>query len=402
MGEMNTLLYLAIASLTAFFIKRATGKIGLPIVTGYVIAGVILGISVLKIFHLNILDKLDIVNDFALGIIGFSIGSELRKSVFRDLGKSIMLIAFCESIGAFILVTCVMYAIEPSKIYQALILGSVASATAPAATVYVIQQYKAKGPLSSTILAVVGIDDAFALIIFVFSSIIAKNMMQATQISALTVVLVPLKEIIFSVLVGVVLSLIYVWIFRKVRFPDDLLLGLAAFLLFALGVCNMFGLSSLLAAMTIGVGVTNMDPMLSNRSYKITENLSPLFFAYFFIFAGAHLNVSLFPQIGFIGLMYFLARVAGKIGGARIGAVLGKAQKYVKKYIGFALIPQVGVAIALAMVVRKEFGTGEYGEAGNALSVLVINVLLFTTIITEILGPLLTKRALTKSGERQV
>jgi len=200
----------------------------------------------------------------------------------------------------------------------------------------------------------------------------------------------------------VVLSLIYVWIFRKVRFPDDLLLGLAAFLLFALGVCNMFGLSSLLAAMTIGVGVTNMDPMLSNRSYKITENLSPLFFAYFFIFAGAHLNVSLFPQIGFIGLMYFLARVAGKIGGARIGAVLGKAQKYVKKYIGFALIPQVGVAIALAMVVRKEFGTGEYGEAGNALSVLVINVLLFTTIITEILGPLLTKRALTKSGERQV
>ena len=400
--ELNTLLYLAIASLVAFFSKRLTNKIGLPIVTGYVLSGVILGISVLKIFHADILDRLDIVNDFALGVIGFTIGSELRKAVFKQLGKSIILIALFESVFAFIVVSVAIYIMDPGKIYQALILGAVASATAPAATVYVIQQYKAKGPLSSTILAVVGIDDAFALIIFVFASIVAKNIMLATHMSIVSVIAVPVKEILFSVILGLVLSIIYVMIFRKVRFPDDLLLGIAGFLLCALGLAHQFHLSALLAAMTFGVGVTNTDAMLTNRSSKVTETLSPLFFAYFFIFAGAHLNIGLFPKIGFMGLIYFLARTAGKISGASLGAVLGRAQKTVRRYIGFSLIPQVGVAVALAIVVKKEFGSGEFGDAGLNLSVLVINILLFTTIITEVLGPILTKWALTKSGERQV
>lgn len=401
MGQLNTLLYLAIASIVAFFAKRGTSKIGLPIVTGYVISGVILGISVLKIFHLEILDRLDIVNDFALGIIGFTIGSELRKSVFKQLGKSIILIALFESVGAFIIVSVSIYIMDPSKIYQALIMGAVSSATAPAATVYVIQQYKAKGPLTSTILAVVGIDDAFALIIFVFASIVAKNMMMATHMSIVSVIAAPVVEILSAISLGLVSSIVYVLLFRKVRFPDELLLGLSGFLLFTLGIAHQFHLSSLLAAMSFGVGVTNMNAMLTNRSTKIAETLSPLFFAYFFIFAGAHLNIGLFPKIGFMGLIYLLARIIGKVGGASLGAIVGKAQHTVRKYIGFSLVPQVGVAIALAIVVKKEFGGGDFGEAGTNLAVLVINILLFTTIITEVLGPVLTKWALTKAGERQ-
>ena len=132
---------------------------------------------------------------------------------------------------------------------------------------------------------------------------------------------------------------------------------------------------------------------------KILENLSPLLFAYFFIFAGAHLNVLLLPQIGFLGSVYLLTRITGKIGGASLGATLGGASKVVRKYIGLSLIPQVGVAIALAMLVKKEFDIPAFGEAGANLSVMVINILLFTTIITEILGPLLTKWALHKAGE---
>ncbi len=388
------------AAFVAYVVRRITGKIGMPIVTGYVIVGVLLGISLLKVFRTESLDRLDVINDFALGIIGFTIGSELRREVFQRLGKSIVLIALIESMAAFILVTAAMYLLDPTRFYQALILGSVASATAPAATVHVIRQYKAEGPLASTIMAVVGIDDAFALIIFVFASVVAKSILSAEQISFLKIFMAPMVEIVLSVGMGAVCGLAFSWLFKKVRYPDELLLGVAAFILLILGLAHQFHLSGLLAAMTFGCVVSNMQSMLTHRSMKILENISPLLYAFFFIFAGSHLNISLLPAIGMTGLVYLLVRAAGKIGGASLGAWIGKAPRSVRKYVGFALIPQVGVAIALAMMVRKEFGEG-FGERGTELASLVINVLLFTTIITEVVGPLLTKLALTKSGERQ-
>lgn len=402
MGELNTLLYLAYAAIVAFFIKRLTGKIGIPIVTGYVIIGVIMGVSLLRIFHIEALDRLDIVNDFALGIIGFTIGSELRREVFVKLGKSIILIALFESTLTFLVVTMSIYLLDPSKPYQAFILGAVASATAPAATVYIIQQYKAKGPLSSTILAVVGIDDAFALIIFVFAAALSKGLLKTEHISLLSILLPSMLEILLSLVLGSVLGFGFIWLFRKVRYPDDLLLGTGAFVLFLLGFSQQYHLSGLLSTMTFGAVVSNMNPMLTNRSSKILENVSPLLFAFFFIFAGAHLDVGLLPQIGFVGLVYLVARITGKVGGARLGAIVGKAPSVVKKFVGFSLIPQVGVALALAIIVRKEFGSDLYGESGRLLASIVINVLLFTTVITEIVGPLLTKYALTKAGERNV
>lgn len=399
---MNALIYLALAAFAAFWAKRLTGKIGIPIVTGYVLVGVVLGISVLKVFHLEILDSMTMVNDFALGVIGFTIGAELRKEVFAKLGRSIVLIALCEAFLAFVLVTGATYLMDPSRLYQALILGAVASATAPAATVYVIQQYKAKGPLTSTVLAVVGIDDAFALIIFVFATVVVKGLLRAEHIAVMEVILTPVKEIGLSVVLGVSMGFFFSWLFRKVRFPDDLLLGLAAFILAILGLAKSFHLSGLLAAMAFGTTVSNLNGALTHRSAKLLEGLSPLLFAYFFIFAGSHLDIGLLPKIGLMGLVFLVARVVGKVGGASLGAILGKAPQVVKKYVGLALIPQVGVAIALAIMVRQEFGMGGFGQAGENLALLVINILLFTTVITEVVGPLLTKWALTKAGERQV
>ena len=395
------MIYLALAAFAAFWAKRATNKIGIPIVTGYVLVGVVLGISILKVFHLEILDQMGMVNDFALGLIGFTIGAELRREVFAKLGRSILLIAVCEAFLAFLLVTGAVYLIDPSRLYQALILGAVASATAPAATVYVIQQYKAKGPLTSTILAVVGIDDAFALIIFVFASVVVKGILRAEHIAVLEVILTPVKEIGLSVILGVAMGFAFGWLFRKVRYPDDLLLGLAAFILAILGVSKTGHLSGLLAAMAFGTTVSNLNTSLTHRSAKLLEGLSPLLFAYFFIFAGSHLDVSLLPKIGLLGLVFLFARATGKVGGASLGAALGKAPPTVRRYVGLALIPQVGVAIALAIMVRQEFGSGGFGEAGENLALMVINILLFTTVITEIVGPLLTKWALGKAGERQ-
>jgi len=372
---------------------------GIPIVTGYVLIGVILGASLLKIFHSDMLSKVEIINDMTLGIIGFTIGTELRKDVFQKMGRSIFWIATMEAFLAFILVSGTMAIIWPAKIYQAIILGAVASATAPAATVYVIQQYKAKGPLSSTILAVVGVDDAFALIIFVFAAVISKQMLRAEQVHFLQIVLRPLIEIGLSLALGFGLGWIFSKIFGKIRFPDELLLGLAMFLLFILGLAKLFHLSGLLASMVFGGVVSNINPILTHRSSTIVENVSPLLFAFFFIFAGAHLDITLIPQIGMLGLIYLLARTVGKIGGASLGALIGKASKTVRKYIGVALIPQVGVALALAIMVKQEFAVEAFGEKGRMMASIVINVLLFTTIFTEIVGPLLTKRALMKAGE---
>ena len=397
--HLNSLVLLSIAAIVAYFVKKGSGRLGMPIVTGYVLVGVALGMSLLKVYTLDSLEHLEMVNDLALGIIGFTIGSELRHDVFKKLGKAIFWIATLEAFMAFALVFGVLMLISPDKPYLALILGAVASATAPAATVYVIQQYKAKGPLTSTIMAVVGIDDAIALTIFVFASTITKGLMSAEHISILSIIFVPMIEIMGSVVVGVLLGLLFVWLFRKVRFPDDLVLGCAAFILANLGIAEMLHFSGLLAVMAFGAVVTNMNVMLANRGMKVLESFSPLLFAYFFIFGGAHLDVSLFPTVGGLGLIYLLVRATGKIGGASLGAWIGKAPKSVRKFVGLSLIPQVGVAIALAIMVRKEFGTPEYGEAGEYLSVVVINILLFTTIITEIVGPLLTKWALKRAGE---
>ncbi len=400
MDRLNTLIYLSVAALVAFFAKRFANRVGIPTVTSYVIVGVIMGISVLKIFQPQILNRLDIVNDFALGVIGFTIGSEFKRSTFQQLGKSIILIALFEASMAFIMVTIFITLMNPSKVYQALIMGAVASATAPAATVYVIQQYKTKGPLTSTILAVVGIDDAFALIIFVFAAGLAKSIMRAEHISILHILLSPIIDISLSIGLGILSGIVFSWLFKKVRYADDLLLGIASFILLILGISEKFHFSGLLAVMAFAMVCTNANPMLTNRSKKILDGISPILYAFFFIFAGAHLNVDLLPTIGFMGLVYFLSRAIGKMGGASFGAIIGKAPPTVKKYVGFALLPQVGVAIALAIIVKKEFGSGAYGETGVNLATLVINILLFTTIITEIVGPLLTKFALTKAGER--
>lgn len=397
---MNLLILLAITALTAYLIRRLTGWLEIPTVTGYVLLGVVLGVSMLRIFHEETLQHLDLVNDLALGLIGFTIGSELRREIFQKLGKPIFLIALFESFCAFILVTLVIFILDPSRIYLALILGAVASATAPAATVYVIQQYKTKGPLTSTILAVVGIDDAIALMIFVFAAAMTKSVLSTEHLSAMHIILTPFYEISLSMILGIVLGLLFVWLFRKVRFPDDLSLGVIGFILLGLGISEHFHLSGLLAIMAFGAVSSNMNLMLNNRSGKVLEQFSPILYACFFIFGGAHLNLALLPKVGILGLVYLITRMAGKMGGATLGAWIGRAPSTVKKYIGFALIPQVGVAIALAILVNKEFGTGKFGEPGMQLADVVINVLLFTTIVTEIVGPVLTKVALTRAGER--
>jgi Kef-type K+ transport system membrane component KefB len=176
-------------------------------------------------------------------------------------------------------------------------------------------------------------------------------------------------------------------------------MSIFAFILMQLGVAELLDVSELLAIMMFGICIVNINGPLTHRTKSIIEGLSPIVLPLFFIFAGAHLNIHLISKIGILGLIYTAARMTGKISGAYLGASIGKARPIVRKLIGFSLIPQVGVAVALALSVSHKFGVPEYGEAGKELTSVVINVLLFTTIITEVVGPLLTKMSLSKAKE---
>ena len=399
---MNIILLIGLVFAVAILGEVVSRLLKLPVVVGYVVFGVIFGKSLIGLFNPHFLADVSVLNDFALGLMAFAIGAELKKSLFKKLGKSIFFIVFFEAFTAFLLVTVSMYIMYPDKLYQALILGAMASATAPAATIAVINQYKAKGPLTSTILAVVGIDDAMSLIIFAFAATFAKTLMKkGAELSILHVILGPVIEISIALGMGIVFAVIFNLLFKKVRTPEDMSIRTAAAISLLLGLSELLNVSELLSIMAFAATLVNINDFLNHRAMSIVKNFEPVFYALFFILAGANLDITLFSSIGVMGLVYTIARGIGKYGGGSIGAILGKAPDAVKKYVGMGLLPQLGVAVGLAMVVHKIFGTGEYGEAGVMLSKIALNVLLFTTIITEILGPILTRIALTKANERQ-
>lgn len=400
--EFHVFLYLAAIFGSAYVIKYITSAVKIPEVTGYVLLGVLLGNSVIHLLSSPILEALSPISSIALGLIAFMIGIELKLDVIRKLGKSILAIVTFESLGAFIVVFLGLFYIFEAGLNTSLLLGAVASATAPAATVAVIKQYRAKGELTSTILAVVGIDDAAALIIYVFiESFVGSNLL-GSSIPIPVMLGSAFLSILMALGIGVLSAIAYVLILRKTRNNDWIMLLLATFLFTLLGICELLGISELLAIMAFGMMIVNTSPVLSKKSEGIVSNFSPIFLVAFFVLGGAHLDIGSIRTIGLLGLLYFGLRSFGKMGGATLGAFIGRAPKKIRSLIGLSLLPQVGVALALALAINKKFGSGQFGDEGMQLAATIINVLLFTTIITEIIGPLLTRYALHKAGETHV
>ncbi len=397
--QENLILLTGFLLFLGYFSKRISARLKMPDVTGFVLLGVFLGISIIKLLNHETLKELSFLSTIALGIIAFLIGIELKGDVIRKLGKAIIIIACMEGFGAFLVVAIGLMVFLRIPAYRAILMGAVAAATAPAATVAVIRQYKAKGPLTSTILAVVGIDDAIALIIYVFASAFVKGMLKGTHISFIHTFFFACGSVFLSAIIGLIAVFIYAYLLKNTRANEYIEFLIAAFILIILGVCEELKISELLAIMVFGAGLANISPRLAKKSENIIANFSPIFMFYFFVLGGAHLNIFYIKEIGFLGIMYFIFRSIGKIVGSSIGAIIGKAPNVVKKFIGFSLLPQVGVALALAIAIQKDFGNGAYGEKGIETAKIIINVLLFTTIITEIVGPVLTKFALRKAKE---
>ncbi|WP_319202718.1 cation:proton antiporter [uncultured Ilyobacter sp.] len=409
--EHNILFILGVIFLIAFFNKNISSFLKIPEVTGYVVIGVIS--STFLTFFIgrervdHIIENFHLIPTIALGIIAFTIGIELKLNILKRMGKSIFFIVVWECLGAFISVFAALK-IFGFETYKCLLFGAVASATAPAATVAVIKQYKAKGSFTSYILAIVGIDDAMALVIFAFAISFSKALIKGTSVNISDIIISTLVSIFFGVLLGMIFAGLYLLMLKKIRSNDIIQMLLISFILMLLGISEQLHVSELLSIMSFGAILTNFSDVMTLKSEEIIEKFTGVFLGAFFILGGAHLDFLSVGGIIVVGVIYFVSRSFGKIIGASFGANISGSSNIVKKYIGFALLPQVGVGLALALSIKRTFDSkileaGKevlvYGDKGSEVSYMILNILLFTTLITEVVGPMLTRYALKKSGE---
>ena len=393
---MDILVFVATAIIAGFVGGKISNKLKLPGVVGYLIMGLFLGPSFANLLNLEMLQKLGFFNDIALSLVAFVIGSEMRFGSLRKLGKGIVTIIFTESFGAFILVGLGVYLLT-HKIYLALIFGAMAPASAPAGTAVVLQECKAKGPLTNALYAVVGLDDGLAMMIYAFAAGLAKVFRTHQHMSLAGMVTKPLVEIGGSIILGGIIGYLLGFVLRKVYNKKEILAVSIGFILLCAGLANYFHFSLILANLSLGMVFANSFLLANRRTYQSINSITLPIFIIFFVIAGAHLQISLLPAMGVLGLVYIICRTCGLMGGAYIGASIAKSPTVIRKYLGMGILSQAGVAIGLAIMVTREFSG--LGSVGKDLSIMVINTIAATTIIFEILGPIATKFAITKSGE---
>ena len=386
--ELGVLFYLAIIVFCGLAFGRLAKLCKLPNVTGYLIAGLILGPSVLGIIPEEAVTNFHLISDMALGFIAFSIGSEFKMSYFKHVGFTPIVIAIFEALLASVAVTLGMLALGNDLAFS-LVIGSIAAATAPAATIMVVRQYKAKGPVTETLMSVVALDDAVALIAFGFAVTIAKSINGGVQENILLSILEPVWEIVQSLGIGAVLGALFVVPLRWFKKDSNRLCLIVGFVFIAIAVSNLLDISALLTCMALGGVMVNVCRE-GDAIMRITDFVTPPLFMMFFAVSGAELELSVIPTIGVVGICYVVMRVVGKMGGAWLGAKIMKAPRAVQKYLGPTLIPQAGVAIGLTLVAQS--AVPEYAQVIRA-------VVLCATFIYEIIGPAVSKFTLQKAGE---
>ncbi len=399
----TTLLLIGAATALAFFVGKLANRVRLPAVVGYIVTGVALGPSLHSIFdlepvfHKDLVNSMGIVSDIALALVAFTIGSELRSDILRKVGRGIVVVMLYQSFLTFGLVTIAVYLLAGDW-PMALIFGAVGVASAPAGTVVVLQEYRAKGPLTSSILAIVGLDDGLAIVIYAFAAAGARMLLGGSgDAEAVEHIGGACLEIVGGIGLGAALGLALTFIGRKLRSRNDVLIVSVALVFVCAGLSNHWNLSLILSSLIFGMVAVNLSWKTGQRAYDALQSVSSPVYVLFFVLAGAHLNIVLLAAMGVIGAVYVISRIAGKMLGAYVGAKMSSVPDVIRKYLGLGTLSQAGVAIGLALLVMREFSG--LGEAGQKLAVLVINTVAATTIVFEILGPIATKIAIQKADE---
>ena len=412
LSNSTILISLSVALLAGLTLSRLAKAVSLPAVTAYLVAGVLigpfllggLGIDGLGISHEQA-EGLSIISDVALGFIAFSMGNEFRISQLKKIGKQATVIGIWQALFTTILVDIFLIGLhlimgDKFPLPAAIVLGAVATATAPAATLMVVKQYKAKGKLTDILLPVVALDDAVGLVVFAISFGVAKSLTSAS-ISIASIVLEPLLEVVLSLGLGFVMGIVFTHFEKFFHSRSKRMAISVAFVLLTVGIslCKFeiagihVGFSSLLSCMMLGTvfcNICDFSEELMDRADRWTAPILILFF----VVSGAELDLSVFGDIAviIIGVVYILSRSVGKCAGATMSAKWVKCDPKIVKYLGITLLPQAGVALGMAIK------AGELGAEGA----IVRNITLFAVLVYEIVGPFLTKIALTKAGDINV
>ncbi|PID58098.1 sodium:proton exchanger [candidate division KSB3 bacterium] len=395
--HINMLFLLGLALFGGTIGGRLFQKFKIPQVVGYISIGIILGRTGIHIVSLRTIENLQPFNYFALGLIGFMIGGELKTKIFVKYGKQFLTILLFEGLTAFLIVTALagvagMAFFPPNAAWAlALLLGAIASATAPAATTDVLWEYKTKGPLTTTILGIVALDDGLALMLFALATSIAGSL-TGQSVEGGMLILTPMYEILGAIVIGGVSGFVLSKLLRYYSEEDRVLAFAIGTVLFVLGVSLVLTLDMLLAAMTLGAVVTNAAPRKSQDVFKIVGRVTPPIYVLFFVLVGAKLNVNNMPAyMILLALLYLLGRTGGKMVGAYLGAKFSHAPRPVRLYLPLCLFSQAGVAIGLSILAGQRFA----GDVGNTI-VLIVTA---TTFIVQIIGPPFVKLAVQKAGE---
>ena len=405
----SILLSLSIALLAGLLLSRLAKLVKLPAVTAYLVAGVLIGpflLGAIGIDGIGItsqqIEGFGIIADVALGFIAFSMGNEFRLTQLKKIGKQATIIGVFQALFTTLIVDAILIGLhflmsDSLSIPSAIVLGAVATATAPAATLMVVKQYKAKGELTDILLPVVALDDAVGLVVFAVSFGVAKAL-GAGPINVLSVVLEPMIEVALSLILGFVMGLLFTLCERFFHSRSKRMAVSVTFVMLTVAIsCLKFevsgihvGFSSLLACMMLGTvfcNICDFSEELMERADRWTVPVLILFF----VISGAELELSVFKSLPvvIIGVVYILVRSAGKYFGANISARMTKCSPNIVKFLGITLLPQAGVALGMAI---KAIELGPDGA-------IVRNITLFAVLIYELVGPFLTKIALTKAGE---
>lgn len=407
------LLMLGFSMFLGLLLTRAFRNFGIPAVTAYLIAGLLIGPSLFGRLGIGFrtfedVENFGILSDVALGFIAFSIGNEFRLAELKKTGRQATVVAVVQALTATVLVDVSLIAVyyifdlgSSIGIPTCICLGAIATATAPAATLMVVNQYKAKGPLTGILLPIVALDDAVGLIVFAISFGIAKAIYSGAAISVISVLVNPMLEVVGSLLLGLVMGVIFAML-EKWFHSNTRRMGISitfVLLTVALSMVRMeipgteieLGFSSLLVCMMLGTVFCNICDFSADIMDRVDKWTAPLFVV-FFVLSGAELDLSVFSDLTVIavGVIYIIARSAGKYFGASVSSRATKCEPQVCKYLGITLLPQAGVALGMSVTVAEELGSE---------GAIIRNIVLFAVLVYELVGPMLTKIALTKAGE---
>ncbi len=425
---MDILLCLSIALLAGLMMSRLAKLLNLPAVTAYLVAGILVGPYVLGRlsaligvdglgftstpaagggFTSHYLEAFSILSDVALGFIAFAIGNEFRLTQLKKIGKQATIIGVLQAVITTVLVDIVLIGLhfvmgDKFPIEAAIILGAIASATAPAATLMVVKQYKAKGPVTDMLLPVVALDDAVGLLLFAMSFGVAKAFMSGS-IGITAILVEPLLEIVLSLALGALMGWLFSLCEQFFHSRSKRLAVSVGFVLMTIALSKIkfsiggvhIGFSSLLVCMMLGTIFCNICDFSEELMDRVERWTAPLF-VIFFVTSGAELDLSVFTNgwIVLIGVVFLITRSIGKYSGANLSARLAGCDKNIVKYLGITLLPQAGVALGMAEMAKSatEF-------VGTPIAEIVVSITLFAVLVYELVGPALTKMALTKAGD---